>query len=479
MPNYRSLVPGGFYSYPTDPNQRRVSIKYNNPGALNDSSWQREIPGYVGKNETTPGNKTVIWEAPELGIISWTVLMHKYRDQFNSRTIRQILNTYGGSKQREHYAKYAQWISDRTGFPIDKVIDLDDDKILLPFAKAMFRYEAGEEIPWQDQQILLGFKLGREYVTTGLLRSIGGGTIVAPPPPAKPPVGTTGGRTWWQMILDALLPKKPAIIVPPPQPYQKTDDPAQMQQKLIDAGLLDPVADGKIGPLTRWALTQPLPPPLRLGSDLASTIVRRSMDHGIWWCRHPGAVNIFYGEGMDKDGNPNGNRPNEWNDQSMLIRFVNGAPEIIFSATGTTEPGKFFTKNRMNPGGAFRIAFGWKKAWTRGLYHNTPALRQADMLVGFRDNNEDFRRDGDKMVNGDNFGVHHHAGYDFPVDDIGRSSAGCLVRRLVSDHLLFMQHNDSDVRYRAVGAGHKFSAIVLPVEAFVSKDTSWTKFLAS
>lgn len=169
--NYRSLLPGGFFSNPQD---RRwpVSLRFNNWGAINGATWQRTYPGYVGEihtsNSTVGGkvyaNKTTAVETPEQGVAMWWELMKRYRAS-GADTVREIIKKYGGG---QNYSGYENFVCNRTGFKPDTVIDLSNDKQLLKFADAMFAYEAGVA-DWKsaraaglrDEQILHGFKLGR------------------------------------------------------------------------------------------------------------------------------------------------------------------------------------------------------------------------------------------------------------------------------------------------------------------------------
>ena len=156
-PNYRSLVPGGFFSSTPYDRSMRASVRCNNPGAINGAFWETHYPGFVDTVETTPGNKTTIFETPEYGIAVWWELLRRYRAQGHT-TVGQIINTYGGGQD---YTNYINFVTDRTGFASTLEIGLGDDNALLQFGKAMFRYEAGEPIPWSDAQILYGVKLGR------------------------------------------------------------------------------------------------------------------------------------------------------------------------------------------------------------------------------------------------------------------------------------------------------------------------------
>jgi hypothetical protein len=77
-----------------------------------------------------------------------------------------------------------------------------------------------------------------------------------------------------------------------------------------------------------------------------------------------------------------------------------------------------------------------------------------------RDLNQDFSRAGDKTEAGSDFAINQHWGYDNPRDDLGRSSAGCLVGRTKTAHREFMRTVKSDPRYLA-NNGYRFMPAVL------------------
>jgi hypothetical protein len=156
-PNYRSLVPGGFFSSTPFDRTMPVSIRCNNPGAINGTTWEKRYPGYVDTVETTPGNKTTIFEAPEYGVAVWWELLRRYAAA-NVTTLGGIINRYGGGQD---YSNYIRFVQHKTGFDEDKQTSLDDDAVLSAFGKAMFAYEAGRATPLSDNQIVFGLRLGR------------------------------------------------------------------------------------------------------------------------------------------------------------------------------------------------------------------------------------------------------------------------------------------------------------------------------
>lgn len=161
MPNYRSLIGGFFSSTPLDKSTGPVTIRTNNPGAINGASWETTYPGYVDTVLTTPGNHSTIFEAPEYGVGAWWDLLRQYRAG-GATTVGAIITRYGG---QQDYSAYVQFVAKTAGFSPDTVIDLDNDQQVLQFGHAMFRYEAGRTLPWSDAQILYGIRGGRGFAT--------------------------------------------------------------------------------------------------------------------------------------------------------------------------------------------------------------------------------------------------------------------------------------------------------------------------
>lgn len=264
----------------------------------------------------------------------------------------------------------------------------------------------------------------------------------------------------------------------------------QVQERLGVHGVLDPPADGSFGPVSLWAIAQFLRKvgtpgktlldaeaarallvaeavfPLQTPDSLAGRLVRAMQAAGYWLCRHPDCVNIVYVEGLDEDGTPNVDAPNEFNDLRLVLRVNRaGNPEIAEVWEATTEPGRYYTLvEKLDPRGAARIAFGQYKAWSVGTHmagrpSAHEALVQTAPIRVFRDLNADFERTGDEVFSG-LFGVNQHWGFDLPRSDIGRGSAGCLVGRTKAGHRAFMALCKADPRY-AASNGYRFVTTVL------------------
>lgn len=149
------------------------------------------------------------------------------------------------------------------------------------------------------------------------------------------------------------------------------------------------------------------------------------------------ALNIVYFEGIDTDLiKLNEDRLDRWNDVRSIITDKG---DVLMCSLATTEPGAFYTYNRMNPKGAFRIAFGQHlDAWRIGKHFKQDALVQCNVLKGYRDHNEDGSRTGDLAYTGTDFGVNQHTVSNSAdgtyYDNVGKWSAGCLVGAYANTH---------------------------------------------
>lgn len=149
-------------------------------------------------------------------------------------------------------------------------------------------------------------------------------------------------------------------------------------------------------------------------------------------------LNIVYLEDANADTwEPLPGTLDAWDDVRIV---VSDKGEILLSCEATCEPGEYYTHNRLNPNGAFRIQndVQFLGAWEIGKHHNQLALVQCGKLAGWRDNNEDGIRTGDRLFEGCDFGVNQHTTGDsanaLAPNKIGRWSAGCLVGRYASTH---------------------------------------------
>lgn len=258
-----------------------------------------------------------------------------------------------------------------------------------------------------------------------------------------------------------------------------------IQGSLSAHGYLDPPSDGLFGQVSLWALrefcdhhgkslgagftpeiAELLNAPIvhlrefDLSSHWFGRAIKHAQDQGHWFCRHPACWNILYVEGINVDGSRNSDEPNRFNDVRGLFKVTSTGALDVLLWEGTTEPGTHWTLNPMNPDGAARIKFDQYKAWRVGVHNsNHEALVQVEPVSVHRDLNQDYMRTGDELDTG-LFGINQHWGYDLPRDNLGNSSAGCLVGRTKSGHKDFMAKLKADGRYQA-NPGYKFMTSIV------------------
>lgn len=144
-------------------------------------------------------------------------------------------------------------------------------------------------------------------------------------------------------------------------------------------------------------------------------------------------LNMVVMEDSDERGNPIPNTPDVFNDRFLVIKRDG---TILHNATCTSEPGKFYTMNPLNPNGAARIAITQHvDVWSIGTHKNQKgALVQTAPITVWRDGNRDYMRAGDKSFTG-MFGINIHttsaSGGASPTT-VGKWSAGCVVLRFSS-----------------------------------------------
>ena len=231
-------------------------------------------------------------------------------------------------------------------------------------------------------------------------------------------------------------------------------------------------SDGIVGPVT-WGVLEKggvsLPPALPNTVSLAQRIVLAMEAAGYALDKRTGEVNIVYVEGLNPDGTVNTNRPNAFDDLRTCIGFDGPAPKLLGAWEATTQSGKRYTQGPIasyegKPGAAI-IALGQQRAWQVGMHRGDhEALIQTGGSVSiYRDINKDYKRGDDPITSGW-YGINQHWGYDLPKDDIGPSSAGCLVGRTKAGHREFMSIVKSDPRYKA-DKSYIFSTTVLEAAA--------------
>lgn len=136
-------------------------------------------------------------------------------------------------------------------------------------------------------------------------------------------------------------------------------------------------------------------------------------------------------EGVNKDLSPNGDDPDLWNDIVFGITKNKNTINIVGPFTCTTEPGRWYTKNRLSPKGAAFVKLDFKQegVWQLGTHKDQPncLVQTGAPITVIRDAAGDGSRAGDKEERGW-FGINmHHTKGNYDKNSIGRWSAGCCV----------------------------------------------------
>jgi hypothetical protein len=396
MPQFHSLVPGGFFG---DGKTGPVSIRANNPGAINGAAWEKSYPGLVGNVKYDGVNDTTVFEAPEYGVAAWWELLRRYREG-GTTTVAGIIARYGGGQD---YASYARTVSQWSGLDPNFEIRLSgDDDNLLRFAKAMFRFEAGQPTPLSNAQIRYGFVIGRN-----------GGKLPAAPP-------NVGAAFKPAPATDAALARR---IVAAMEHIGAQVDRGEGELNIVYVEGMNLDGTPNDNAIDKWNDLRCV-----VGFDRSGVKdARGRADAGI-------PVLMFKCDATTE--------PGLYYDRIQPIGGPKGAALIALGQQRCWQVGIH------HPGGP------------------QEALVQTGAAVSiYRDYDRSFRRQAGHISTGW-YGINQHGtreGSDGAPSSIGRWSAGCLVARRFADHKAFMALVKSDPRYRA-DHQYVFATTVLSAE---------------
>ena len=187
---------------------------------------------------------------------------------------------------------------------------------------------------------------------------------------------------------------------------------------------------------------------------LAQRVVKVCNERGYTLNQSEWAVNIIGIEGLNLDGTPNSDAPDQWNDVVGLLTFKQGKPSFLCLYKCTTEPGSTYTNRPLNPNGAARLQLGQHKGlWAVGLHRGYEAMQQVGRATVVRDRNKNHSRDDVVTVEA-GLGINLHTtktsgwkGTDGPT--VGPWSAGCTVIKDDADFLSFMKLIKQSAQYKA------------------------------
>jgi hypothetical protein len=190
-------------------------------------------------------------------------------------------------------------------------------------------------------------------------------------------------------------------------------------------------------------------PTVTTGATLADKIYNCCITRGYTLDTRPEAVNIIGLEGVYPNGKPNDDAPDKWNDSIGLLTVENSKPKLLCCYVGTTEPGKYYTFNPLNKGGAARLQLGQhKELWIVGKHRGYEAMQQIGKATLVRDKNRNFLRDDTVTVETGNGINLHSTSPKFIPSLVDKFSAGCLVIQKWSEFQTFMKLIKSSTQYK-------------------------------
>ncbi|HEY1083566.1 MAG TPA: peptidoglycan-binding domain-containing protein [Prosthecobacter sp.] len=187
---FKAEVAGGHFSsrperrIQGDPGTLRA-LRTNNPGALNISTWQRQMPGYVGRTEDDgSGNKTSIYISPEKGVGAWYhLVVVRYEQLFqlisggtgSSINVKRLAKAYGFGRpgkadanltpqeraaMNDYLSGWTKWSQRINGQPLpgEREIAIASSSELMLLANAMFSHEASMATPLTKEQVEEGIR---------------------------------------------------------------------------------------------------------------------------------------------------------------------------------------------------------------------------------------------------------------------------------------------------------------------------------
>lgn len=192
-------------------------------------------------------------------------------------------------------------------------------------------------------------------------------------------------------------------------------------------------------------LSKQTPPQVANSSsnDLASKVIAVCKARKFPLKNGPNIIGI---EGVYPDGRKNADTPDRWNDSIGILDYneQSGTGRFLCLYLGTTEPGRYYTINPLNSGGAARLQLGYHPAiWSFGLHRGYRALAQTGKATLVRDHNKNFLRDGrvtEEWWRGINLHTTKTTGWRGTYNDfIGQWSAGCVVIKKPNEFQEFLR----------------------------------------
>ena len=126
-------------------------IRNNNPGNIryNGTGWQ----GLA--NPPSDGAFCIFTEA-KFGIRALATILRNYKCKYGICAVSGIIGRFAPSSENDT-AAYIRSVCAAVGCAADAKLDIEDEAVLLPLAKAIIRHENGRQ-PYSDEQIREGLR---------------------------------------------------------------------------------------------------------------------------------------------------------------------------------------------------------------------------------------------------------------------------------------------------------------------------------
>lgn len=141
-------------------NREPKGVRLNNPFNIRQTNprtrWQGQTPDdrFVGRGYEQ-------FETPEAGIRAGIIILRNYKAKHGLDTIAKIIPRFAPKEDNNPTGAYVRFVETRTGLNRDAKLDLDDFTTLKGLARAMIRFEQGQD-PYTDATVDAGIRAALE-----------------------------------------------------------------------------------------------------------------------------------------------------------------------------------------------------------------------------------------------------------------------------------------------------------------------------
>ena len=131
---------------------QKLAKVHTNPGNLRKSAVR-----WLGEKDTTSDFSE--FENPTYGVRAMAKTLMTYQNKHKISTIRDIVNKYAPTSDKNNVESYIKFISNKTGIAPTAKLNLNDKTVLMPLMEAMIEQEVGKENVPTKKEIDDGIKM--------------------------------------------------------------------------------------------------------------------------------------------------------------------------------------------------------------------------------------------------------------------------------------------------------------------------------